>query len=216
MVPGEPVDLKVSLDNLDLKFSQLDKIQKAELTVTNMQTKESENVTFTRKNDILTALEKDRKELEKQQKYLAEASVLLQDCEQQIKDTKTKQSKNTSEINSAKKQQTALDSKLKSLQTQKAKEKNASKKEAINKQIASIQSQQKKLNTKINSLNKEKTNLQKELTEANDKKKIATQYKQTAMKQIPILRKSINDLQTKGEKQLCPIEPSLCQRIQSL
>lgn len=54
MVPGEPVDLKVSLDNLDLKFSQLDKIQKAELTVTNMQTKESENVTFTRKNDILT------------------------------------------------------------------------------------------------------------------------------------------------------------------
>ena len=33
MVPGEPVDLKVSLDNLDLKFSQLDKIQKAELTV---------------------------------------------------------------------------------------------------------------------------------------------------------------------------------------
>jgi len=55
MVPGEPVDLKVSLDNLDLKFSQLDKIQKAELTVTNMQTKESENVTFTRKNDILTA-----------------------------------------------------------------------------------------------------------------------------------------------------------------
>ena len=55
MVPGEPVDLKVSLDNLDLKFSQLDKIQKAELTVTNMQTKESENVTSTRKNDILTA-----------------------------------------------------------------------------------------------------------------------------------------------------------------
>lgn len=55
LTPGEPVDFKVSLDNLDLKFSQLDKIQKAEMTVTDLQTKESETMTFTRKDGILVA-----------------------------------------------------------------------------------------------------------------------------------------------------------------
>lgn len=55
LVPGQPVDFKVSLDNLDLKFSQLDKIKKAEMTVTDLQTKESELMTFERKDGILVA-----------------------------------------------------------------------------------------------------------------------------------------------------------------
>ena len=55
LIPGENVDFKVSLDNLDLKFSQLDKIQKAEMTVTDLQTKESEVMTFERKDGILVA-----------------------------------------------------------------------------------------------------------------------------------------------------------------
>lgn len=55
LTPGETVDFKVSLDNLDLKFSQLDKIQKAEMTVTDLQTKESELMTFERKDGILVA-----------------------------------------------------------------------------------------------------------------------------------------------------------------
>lgn len=55
LVPGQPVDFKVSLDNLDLKFSQLDKIKKAEITVTDLQTKESELMTFERKDGILVA-----------------------------------------------------------------------------------------------------------------------------------------------------------------
>lgn len=55
LTPGESVDFKVSLDNLDLKFSQLDKIQKAEMTVNDLQTKESELMTFERKDGILVA-----------------------------------------------------------------------------------------------------------------------------------------------------------------
>ncbi|MBR1754061.1 membrane protein insertase YidC [bacterium] len=52
--PGEPVDLAVSLDTFDLKFSQLDKIQKADITVTNMQNRENEKLEFTRSGDYLT------------------------------------------------------------------------------------------------------------------------------------------------------------------
>jgi YidC/Oxa1 family membrane protein insertase len=54
-VPGQPIDLKVSLDSLDLKFSQLDKIQKAELTVNNMNTRENEKLIFVRKGGVLAA-----------------------------------------------------------------------------------------------------------------------------------------------------------------
>ena len=52
---NKPVELKISLDNLNLKFSQLDKVQKAQLSVMNIMTKETENVTFTRRGDILAA-----------------------------------------------------------------------------------------------------------------------------------------------------------------
>ena len=55
LVPGEPIDFKVSLDSLDLKFSQLDQIKQADIDVTNIQTKETEKVTFVRKDGILTA-----------------------------------------------------------------------------------------------------------------------------------------------------------------
>lgn len=55
MIPGEPVDLKISLDSLDLKFSQLDQIQKAEFTVTNAANRESEKIEFVRKGGILAA-----------------------------------------------------------------------------------------------------------------------------------------------------------------
>ena len=51
--PGEPADFKVSLDSLNLKFSQLDQIEKADIEVTDIQTKESEKMTFIRKDGIL-------------------------------------------------------------------------------------------------------------------------------------------------------------------
>lgn len=55
LVPGEPVDLKISLDSLDLKFSQLDQIQKAEFTVSNPKNRENEKVEFVRKGGVLAA-----------------------------------------------------------------------------------------------------------------------------------------------------------------
>lgn len=53
--PGEPIDFKVSLDSLDLKFSQLNTIEKAELTVTDSNTRESEKLNFVKKEGILVA-----------------------------------------------------------------------------------------------------------------------------------------------------------------
>ena len=53
LVPGETADFKVSLDSLNLKFSQLDQIEKAEINVTDVQTKETEKMTFVRKDGIL-------------------------------------------------------------------------------------------------------------------------------------------------------------------
>lgn len=51
----QPVELKIPLDNLNLKFSQLEKVEKAELSVMNILTKETENVEFTRRGDNLVA-----------------------------------------------------------------------------------------------------------------------------------------------------------------
>lgn len=53
--PGQPIDFKVSLDSLDLKFSQLEKIQKVEFTISNAQNKESEKLEFTPKSGLLIA-----------------------------------------------------------------------------------------------------------------------------------------------------------------
>lgn len=55
ITPNEPVDFKVSLDSLDMKFSQLDQIQKAEMVVSNAQNRESEKIEFVRKGGILAA-----------------------------------------------------------------------------------------------------------------------------------------------------------------
>lgn len=51
--PGENIDFKFSLDNLDLKFSQLEQVEKAEATISNLQTKETEMATFTRKDGLM-------------------------------------------------------------------------------------------------------------------------------------------------------------------
>lgn len=53
--PEEDIDFKVSLDQLDLKFSQLDMIEKADLDITDMNTKETERVTFVRQGGLLIA-----------------------------------------------------------------------------------------------------------------------------------------------------------------
>ena len=49
------MDLKLSLDHLDLRFSQLEKITKAELSITDLSTKETENITFNREGGLLAA-----------------------------------------------------------------------------------------------------------------------------------------------------------------
>ena len=55
LTPGENVDFKISLDSLNLKFSQLDQIEKAEITVTDVQNKEMETLNFIRKDGILVS-----------------------------------------------------------------------------------------------------------------------------------------------------------------
>lgn len=54
-MPGENVDLKFDLDHLNLKFAQLNEIQKVEVAVTDMTNKEIENITFEKQGNILTA-----------------------------------------------------------------------------------------------------------------------------------------------------------------
>lgn len=51
--PGQPVDFKMALDNLDLNFENLVKVSKAEIEVTDAQTKETETMTFEQKNNVL-------------------------------------------------------------------------------------------------------------------------------------------------------------------
>ena len=55
LIPGENVDFKISLDHLNLKFSQLDQITKAEIDIMDVQSKETELVNFVRKDGILIA-----------------------------------------------------------------------------------------------------------------------------------------------------------------
>lgn len=53
--PGENVDLKFAIDNLDLKFAQLEQIDTAEVVVTNMNMKEAEKITFKKQGDLMIA-----------------------------------------------------------------------------------------------------------------------------------------------------------------
>lgn len=55
IVPGETLDLKISLDDLNMKYSQLEKVEGAELGVIDNNTREIENVKFTQNGDILMA-----------------------------------------------------------------------------------------------------------------------------------------------------------------
>lgn len=55
LTPGETVDFKISLDNLNLKFSQLDQIEKADIDLMDVQTKQTKPIEFVRKDGILTA-----------------------------------------------------------------------------------------------------------------------------------------------------------------
>lgn len=51
----KPVELKMALDNLSLSFSELNKVKSAKISVMNIMTKETEEVTFNRQGDILIA-----------------------------------------------------------------------------------------------------------------------------------------------------------------
>lgn len=57
LIPGKPVDLKISLDNFNLSFDELDKIKSAKVNVINNTTREFETIIFTRKGSLLTAQE---------------------------------------------------------------------------------------------------------------------------------------------------------------
>ena len=51
LVPGEDVVLGFSLDHIKLKFSELEKVEKADVVVTNSNIRENENITFVRNTD---------------------------------------------------------------------------------------------------------------------------------------------------------------------
>ncbi|MFH0703216.1 MAG: YidC/Oxa1 family membrane protein insertase [bacterium] len=56
IIPGNPLDLKLNIDELDLSFNELSKVKKANISVINNNTKEIENITFDRKDSYLTAM----------------------------------------------------------------------------------------------------------------------------------------------------------------
>lgn len=51
--PGKPIDLKVGLDNFKLTFEELEKVEKAEVSVINNSTKETEKLNFERRGPVL-------------------------------------------------------------------------------------------------------------------------------------------------------------------
>ncbi len=53
--PSKPVDFKIPLDNIKLKFEQLNKVQSTTIPVINNSTKEVETITFNRLDSNLTA-----------------------------------------------------------------------------------------------------------------------------------------------------------------
>lgn len=56
LTPGEDVVLTFSLDHIKMKFSELEKVEKADVTVTNSNIRENENITFTRNDEgLMTA-----------------------------------------------------------------------------------------------------------------------------------------------------------------
>lgn len=55
IVPGESIDLKISLDELNQKYSVLSSVEKAEVDILDISTRETEKVTFDKMGDILAA-----------------------------------------------------------------------------------------------------------------------------------------------------------------
>ena len=55
IIPNEPIDLKIDLDDINLKFNQLTEVTGAIVDVQNIKTREVETVTFERRDGILTA-----------------------------------------------------------------------------------------------------------------------------------------------------------------
>ena len=55
IVPGETMDLKIDLDNFNLKYSQLEKITSATVDVQNPKTREVEAVNFEKRGNIMAA-----------------------------------------------------------------------------------------------------------------------------------------------------------------
>ncbi|MBP3924800.1 membrane protein insertase YidC [bacterium] len=53
--PGENIDFKFKIDNLNLNFAQLEKLEKAEIQVTDLTNKEAEKITFKKQNDLMIA-----------------------------------------------------------------------------------------------------------------------------------------------------------------
>ncbi len=55
IIPGETVDLKIDLDDFNLKYSQLDKITSAQIDIQNIKTREVETVKFEKQGNIMAA-----------------------------------------------------------------------------------------------------------------------------------------------------------------
>lgn len=55
IVPNEPIDLKIALDDINLKYSQLEKITSATVDIQNVKTREVETVTFEKKDNFMAA-----------------------------------------------------------------------------------------------------------------------------------------------------------------
>ncbi|MCD7878863.1 MAG: YidC/Oxa1 family membrane protein insertase [Candidatus Gastranaerophilales bacterium] len=53
--PGQSIDLKINLDDFNLKYSQLEKMTSAVVDIQNMKTREVETVKFERKDGIMAA-----------------------------------------------------------------------------------------------------------------------------------------------------------------
>ena len=55
LAPGEDAEFAFSLDHIKLKFSQLENVEKADVTITNSNIRENETVTFTRRDGVMVA-----------------------------------------------------------------------------------------------------------------------------------------------------------------
>ena len=53
--PGQTLDLKINLDDVDLKYSQLEKVTGADIDIQNIKTREVETVKFEKRDNILAA-----------------------------------------------------------------------------------------------------------------------------------------------------------------